>query len=127
MIRTIGKAILLTSALFSSQTCLAAPVYWTFPPSAAQGVVTSIDGKTSWFKPNIVPSNPNPSGTVWTRCSGDAITISQKVDGTNVPTNIANHMLSNILFAQANNSTVRVLIDRNSKDECFAIQFLQQK
>ena len=127
MIRTLGKAVLLTSALFLSQICLAAPVYWTFPPSDAEGVVTVIDGKTSWYKPIVVPTNPKPAGVVWTRCSGDAIIISRKVDGTAVPTTAANHMLSNILFAIANKSTVRVLIDRNSENECFAIQFLQQK
>jgi len=127
MIRTFGKVALLTSALISSQVCLAEQVYWTFPPSSGQGVLVNNTGMISLFVSSVVPTSPNPAGTAWIPCRSNVIRFDRKLDGSAVPQLIVNQLLANLLFAQANNSSIRTRISRNSNNDCFGSEVFQTK
>ena len=119
----LTKHITVGLVLLSASTyCLADLVYWTFRPSAGDGILTTVDGKVAYFAPNAVPTGPSTAGLTWVPCKGNFIYFSQTITGENIPKNIVNSVLANLMFAQANVKMMRIGIDRKTNDECYGSQ-----
>ena len=103
----------------------AAVVAWTFAPSVGSGIRTHSNGDAFLLKPNVTPTTPSPAGVTWVACTNNAIWLSKSLAGVATPENILNRILSNVMLAQASTSNMRISIDRDASNNCYAVDIEQ--